>query len=565
MWEAMESPRAAFRAANTRSSLLQTAMSLTNTIVPNTLMSLELWLFLGVNIFVTTLFYMEIIPNPDSEERYFQWDKIDLLSKMTVFSEVYYAGFCYTRYLELSSCFRALLGRLVRVSLAMRALVHDMDKPFVRLSMRYYLAAILLHALHMNTGHANFQVHRWGTEMLPRLIWPEEMLFLQRLDTATRPMVVLSWSANVVVTSYKNDPFQSNTMLGLVHLIQRSYIFMQQTEDMVTLQLPFPYFHLMNCLVCVTLLVLAYVVACGHSLFAPVVYFFIALTYLGLMELASQLSDPFGDDDVDFPLHRWLEAQFKSVVHLVENGISGEVELPRGTKGDLRDVFADGMIEPVNQTSPALSQATAQFGGNRKLAMDTGDEENRRATSSGARMPMRPVPQSQEAMTHSGDFAWRRAMAQPSSGGLELGVGRPRRGSMATTVADDDSVDLDDPAHATASHWQARPALGGAGSADSRAYQTSAGGHVTQARTGQPRHRAYTVMRAKRLRATYHRDSKLCGPGRTVPVGTLVYSLDERYDQDGVLRVLIEHRGYKGWLSVREKDGLQVLRQLGQR
>merc|ERR1719382_2384551 len=43
-----------------------------------------------------------------------------------------------------------------------------------------------------------------------------------------------------------------------------------------------------------------------ESLFSPVGFFFAELIFCGMMELAGQMTDPFGKDEVDFPLNTWL-------------------------------------------------------------------------------------------------------------------------------------------------------------------------------------------------------------------------------------------------------------------
>lgn len=45
-----------------------------------------------------------------------------------------------------------------------------------------------------------------------------------------------------------------------------------------------------------------------------------------MLELASQLSNPFGDDDVDFPIHEWMAKAVESAVMLLEDeGLSEDL------------------------------------------------------------------------------------------------------------------------------------------------------------------------------------------------------------------------------------------------
>merc|ERR1719343_187113 len=76
--------------------------------------------------------------------------------------------------------------------------------------------------------------------------------------------------------------------------------------DTVELPIPFQYFHLLNMMVVMNTVTWAYAMGTTRSMFAPVVYFFAALIFMGMLSLGSQLSNPFGEDEVDFPVHEWV-------------------------------------------------------------------------------------------------------------------------------------------------------------------------------------------------------------------------------------------------------------------
>merc|ERR1712151_278648 len=51
----------------------------------------------------------------------------------------------------------------------------------------------------------------------------------------------------------------------------------------------------------------AYAMAMDESIFGPCCYFFATFTFTGMLELAKMFSDPFGDDEVDFPVQIWCD------------------------------------------------------------------------------------------------------------------------------------------------------------------------------------------------------------------------------------------------------------------
>lgn len=84
----------------------------------------------------------------------------------------------------------------------------------------------------------------------------------------------------------------------------------QGITDMLSLPVPFQYFHLLSVMIIMNLALWAYSMGCSDSIFAPVVFFFSSLIFVGMMELSSELSDPFGQDEVDFPVQEWLQDGF---------------------------------------------------------------------------------------------------------------------------------------------------------------------------------------------------------------------------------------------------------------
>merc|ERR1712050_488915 len=76
--------------------------------------------------------------------------------------------------------------------------------------------------------------------------------------------------------------------------------------------------HLMKSMLLVNLFFWAWGMALTQSIFAPLIYWVALLIFMGMLELASQLADPFGDDDVDFPVTEWLDEFVENIVVLME-------------------------------------------------------------------------------------------------------------------------------------------------------------------------------------------------------------------------------------------------------
>merc|ERR1712232_1477469 len=83
--------------------------------------------------------------------------------------------------------------------------------------------------------------------------------------------------------------------------------------------MPFQYFHIMNLMLALNLVLWAYSLGCQDSYFAPVIYAFVQMMFQGIRELSTALSDPFGEDEVDFPVNDWMMTLYARVYALLED------------------------------------------------------------------------------------------------------------------------------------------------------------------------------------------------------------------------------------------------------
>merc|ERR1711874_945857 len=83
--------------------------------------------------------------------------------------------------------------------------------------------------------------------------------------------------------------------------------------------MPFQYFHIMNLMLALNLVLWAYSLGCQDSYFAPVIYAFVQMMFQGIRELSTALSDPFGDDEVDFPVNDWMMTLYAHVYGILED------------------------------------------------------------------------------------------------------------------------------------------------------------------------------------------------------------------------------------------------------
>jgi len=76
---------------------------------------------------------------------------------------------------------------------------------------------------------------------------------------------------------------------------------------------------IMNLLLLVNLTLLAYTLASFKHYGVALVFAFVELIFMGIREMAVCMADPFGDDEVDFPVDDWLEEILQNSVCLLES------------------------------------------------------------------------------------------------------------------------------------------------------------------------------------------------------------------------------------------------------
>merc|ERR1719253_272447 len=92
-----------------------------------------------------------------------------------------------------------------------------------------------------------------------------------------------------------------------------------EVVQILDLPMPFQYFHIMNLMLILNLVLWAYSLGCQDSYWSPVIYMFVQLMFQGIRELSTALSDPFGDDEVDFPITQWMIAVYARMYGVLED------------------------------------------------------------------------------------------------------------------------------------------------------------------------------------------------------------------------------------------------------
>eukprot|EP00747_Dinoflagellata_sp_TGD_P048399 gnl/TRDRNA2_/TRDRNA2_145590_c2_seq2.p1 gnl/TRDRNA2_/TRDRNA2_145590_c2~~gnl/TRDRNA2_/TRDRNA2_145590_c2_seq2.p1 ORF type:complete len:434 (-),score=56.80 gnl/TRDRNA2_/TRDRNA2_145590_c2_seq2:115-1416(-) len=297
---------------------ITTALRMTGTVVPHTLSRVEFWLFFGIHLLTAFMYRQGYLKGADHEKTilFISWHDMQVISAITTFFEVFYSNQSFARYTALYEVTRKMLSDFYGFVYEVSLFVGPASKAHVRLATRFFLCSVLLFFFEMNGEVSD---REWGELLELGLVKPEEVRYLTQFNNQQRSMIMLHWSGRVTRCGHAlNKHAPANALKTMLDFLLAARHDQQVVLDSLSLQIPFPYFHLLNCMITVNMLLWAYGMGVTDSLFSPFVYFFSALIFMGMMELAAQLADPFGTDEVDFPLNVWMSEVLANTATLIE-------------------------------------------------------------------------------------------------------------------------------------------------------------------------------------------------------------------------------------------------------
>jgi len=302
---------------------LTTALSFAHSVVPSTLGRVEFWLFFGLQVSLYMLYWSGLLKHfPGFEntarEQTFDWKEVQITCAFTVFFEVFYTNVCYHRYVDYYHKTRAFFLEIVLVVYDLRIFIKNTHPQHARLAYRYFLASVLLFWDTVNETRQVDALINTINHFKPQLLLSKEESFLLQLHRDHRYIVTLHWSMDAFVLGHREAGLPANISKMVLDKMQKGFHLLQGLDDQLCFPIPYPYFHLLNLMVCINLILLAICMGFAGSHLDIIVFFMADLTFLGMMELASQLTDPFGNDEVDFPLALWLRTFFQRSELLME-------------------------------------------------------------------------------------------------------------------------------------------------------------------------------------------------------------------------------------------------------
>ena len=106
-------------------------------------------------------------------------------------------------------------------------------------------------------------------------------------------------------------------MAAAQNAILRLKVAAYRLRNQLGMPVPMPYFHSLAVLQNINFAIYSYALCSFQSFMTPIILFVVILITVGMRGVAVALSNPYGKDDVDFPVNKWVVAQLRAMALIV--------------------------------------------------------------------------------------------------------------------------------------------------------------------------------------------------------------------------------------------------------
>ena len=412
------------------------------------------------------------------------WEASTIALSLLTFFLVFYGNHCYQRYFELH-------GHCVSIGQAMGQWAHLIRVHFGSRSVaqRWNMMRPMLGAMHIHYAYLRCEKSADGQEKMG--VAYDEWRAMRATNLFTRAEVeqldvykgnqsflATSWALGEVksailraergpssaesdskqLTSHRNKDgaeeanlsFQGNLESMPQLTVYKAFddaakSFLSEciaSMEMLLQPVPFPYFHVLKLLMLAALLILSYALVelvDAHRVLSLTIYSITLLIMIGLQQVAIGMSDPFGDDEVDFDLEAFVRSAYDNSVALLldqrmplGDTLHSELRNPLSRENvDLRMYHAipgSGLSDKSLETPRAIAGAGGHykgFGAIRERSRTPTPPGSNRSPS--ARVRSQPTPSEEASSSDAQGSRSARSRFTPQATPLSRGSSKKRQ------------------------------------------------------------------------------------------------------------------------------------------
>jgi predicted membrane chloride channel (bestrophin family) len=247
-----------------------------------------------------------------------------LVQFFMTFFLTFYNRHCFARYETLyDACMDILDGAMLFVHEMTISMNYHQLTYHRNLAAKYILATIYVFFMAITGG--KLSPKEWTECVRKGLLTKPEAEALALYPGREVTSVLTCWAMVVIDDALEQDCLWQPHSQRIAHLHNRLNQAMLQMIDgcnivahTIAMPIPFPYYHLMNLVLVTNFSLLAGVLALLQTYLTIVPFAAVIAVFLGLRNVATQLADPFGDDDVDFPVAHFINYCVDQTMCLLE-------------------------------------------------------------------------------------------------------------------------------------------------------------------------------------------------------------------------------------------------------
>lgn len=401
---------------DTEAGIMASAFRITSTIIPLVVDGIEFWALCFLNITVCILRHLDIF-EPKMYNIDLPWGLTSATGSLMTFFVCFYNKHVFERYNVIYDLTKFMEECCVEMVSSLRVQVPERE---VQRKVSKLLLVSCFMFFYERTGTSNAEEgeckiskHEYAQLRKIELLDDFEIKALQKFckrykEDAVPSLLLLQWCMMIMRRATPEPNTRDDLLVGFDDKLYELRGAMSDVSNIMDLPMPFQYFHIMNMMLVLNLVLWAYALGCQDSYFAPGIYMFVQMMFQGVRELSTALSDPFGDDEVDFDVDSWMKSLYTRMYAVLEDPFVIE---------DL-SIDGDKPLKDPDSTSRKINLLVDRLG-----AMNTAEAKEKRRRVKKSRPLVHPYANSTKNL---GDPTERI--------GRELDMRRAARGSVTETV-----------------------------------------------------------------------------------------------------------------------------------
>jgi len=304
-----------------QASIIFPLMKWKGTVFSMVLTSGEFWVYILMHLAAVTLAIYGI---KEGDIDPFRWEAAAAMQFFMTFFLTFYNAKCYDRYMELyPACMDLNDSVVLFVHELSVSLHHDIFRKYRVGAAKYMLAAVF--EFYMIITGGSMQKHCWREIVKKGLLTKTEGEMLNSYPGGRCTLVLTSWALFLVKDALEREICWHDRMEQTTHIYQRLQQNVVQLvkasnkiANTIAMPIPYAYFHLMNVILELNIILLITMPALFKRYMTVVPFAAALLIFMGLRDIAAALADPFGQDDVDFPIAAFLNHTFDRTIAILE-------------------------------------------------------------------------------------------------------------------------------------------------------------------------------------------------------------------------------------------------------